>query len=151
MKIRGFRIELGEIEAALGRHPAVREAVVVAREDEPGETRLVAYVVSAPGESATAGRAARRRLAGALPEYMVPAAFVRAGRAAADAQRQGGPPGAAGAGGEPASAAGGFVAPRTPAGARLAEIWAEVLGVERVGVHDNFFALGGTRCWRSAW
>ena len=80
VKIRGFRIELGEIEARLARHPGVREAVVVAREDAPGEKRLVAYYTSANGEeeqSSVGAEELRAYLSGKLPEYMVPAAYVR--------------------------------------------------------------------------
>ena len=93
VKIRGFRIELGEIEAALGQHPAVREAVVLAREDAPGEKRLVAYVVA----ESTADEL-RRFLKDKLPEYMVPAVVVLLEALPVYAQRKGGPPGTAGAG-----------------------------------------------------
>ncbi len=145
VKVRGHRVELGEIEAALGRHPAVREAVVVPREDTPGDLRLVAYVVAKAGSSLPAPEL-RARLKEELPQYMVPSAFVvldalpltphgKVDRKALPA------PGA----NSDRLAEGAFVAPRTPAEATLAAIWANVLGlaIDRVGVHDDFFDLGG--------
>ena len=141
VKIRGFRIELGEIEAALLQHPAVRQAVVLAREDGPGGKRLVAYLVATTDVRPTAAEL-RAFLQGRLPEYMVPVGLRAPGGAAADAQRQGRPPGAAGSR-PPARRAWPTLAPRTAAEEALADIWAEVLGLERVGVHDNFFELGG--------
>jgi amino acid adenylation domain-containing protein/non-ribosomal peptide synthase protein (TIGR01720 family) len=142
VKIRGFRIEPGEIETRLRTHPGVGDAVVVAREDEPAHKRLVAYVVVAPGSGEPAAGDLRRFLAVSLPDYMVPSAFVvldalplspngKLDRRALPAPDPG------------AAAAGAYVAPRTDAEATLAGIWAEVLGVERVGVEDNFFELGG--------
>src|SRR5207253_11399471 len=142
VKIRGFRIELGEIESALLDHPEVAEAVVVAREDEPGRKRLVAYLVAAAGSAAPTIADLRAFLARTLPDYMVPSAFVvlealplspngKLDRRALPAPDLG------------AVAGAGYVAPRTEAEATLAGIWAEVLGVERVGVEDNFFELGG--------
>ena len=142
VKIRGFRIELGEIESALGQHPSVREAVVVAREDSPGDKRLVAYLVA--GEGPLPGMAElRRHLQATLPDYMLPAAFVelpvlpllpngkvnRRALPAPDGQRP-----------EQGQA---FVAPRTQVEEALAETWAETLRLDRVGVFDSFFALGG--------
>jgi amino acid adenylation domain-containing protein len=138
VKIRGFRIELGEIEATLGQHPAVREAVVLAREDAPGEKRLVAYVVA----ESTADEL-RRFLKDKLPDHMVPAVFLlldalpllsngKIDRQALPAPDRTRP--------ELDKA---FVAPRTPTEELLAEIWAQLLDLERVGVHDNFFDLGG--------
>ena len=147
VKIRGFRIELGEIEARLAEHAGVREAVVVAREDTAGDKRLVAYYTVANG-----GEAARRAEAGAeqlrahlaakLPEYMVPAAYVRLeglpltpngklDRKALPAPEA------------DAYAVRGYEAPQGEMETALAQIWAEVLKVERVGRHDNFFELGG--------
>ena len=128
VKVRGFRIELGEIEAALAQHPAVREAVVVVREDAPGDRRLVAYVVPAPER-----QAARRRCAPSwrrsCREHMVPSAFVALERAAADAQRQGGPRGAARAG---------AASRRSLRGAR---------GAARPG-RGGCWPTSGPRCWR---
>ncbi|HEX6751683.1 MAG TPA: amino acid adenylation domain-containing protein [Longimicrobium sp.] len=136
VKIRGFRVEPGEVEAVLRACPGVREAAVVVREDEPGEKRLVAYVA---GEAAA--DEVREHLRGRLPEHMLPAAFVfldglpltpngKLDRRALPAP-------------ELASAEERYVAPRTPVEEVLAEIWAEVLGLERVGAHDSFFDLGG--------
>ncbi len=138
VKVRGFRIEPGEIEAVLERHPAVRDAVVVAREDVPGERRLVAYF--AAGGEPPAADELRRHLGEHLPDYMVPSAFValdalpltpsgKLDRRALPAP-EGGPGDA-------------HVPPRSATERLLADAWAEVLGVERVGVHDNFFDLGG--------
>jgi amino acid adenylation domain-containing protein/non-ribosomal peptide synthase protein (TIGR01720 family) len=142
VKIRGFRIELGEIEVALGLHPEVREAVVVVREDVPGDRRLAAYVVAREGSSPSAD-ALRGYLKERLPEYMVPPVVVlldampltpngKVDRLALPA-----PDGA------PKALGGELVEPRTPIERKLADVWAQVLGVERVGIHDSFFALGG--------
>ncbi|HEY7767793.1 amino acid adenylation domain-containing protein [Longimicrobium sp.] len=136
VKVRGFRIEPGEIEARLGEHTAVREAVVIVREDAPGDRRLAAYIV---GEAET--EALREHLRRTLPEYMVPSAFVyldalpltpngKVDRKALPAP-------------EYAAAADQYVAPRTPVEEVLAGMWAEVLRLERVGVTENFFELGG--------
>ncbi|HEX6471812.1 MAG TPA: non-ribosomal peptide synthase/polyketide synthase [Streptosporangiaceae bacterium] len=142
VKIRGFRIEPGEIEAALVAHPEVAEAVVVAREDQPGVKRLVAYLVPADGTEPPAPERLRSWLKQRLPDYMVPAAFVplaalpRGASGKLDRRALPAPPSRPD-GGAP------HVAARTPVEAELARIWAEVLGVDRVGVEDNFFALGG--------
>ncbi|MGV9451899.1 amino acid adenylation domain-containing protein [Streptomyces sp. NPDC003635] len=141
VKIRGFRIELGEIETALAAHPRVRDAVVLVREDTPGDKRLTAWVTPA-GDTAPTPAELRSHLSGQLPEYMVPAAFV-----ALDAlplttngklDKRALP-----APGQDALGACGYVAPRTVAEERIAEVWAEALGLERVGVEDGFFELGG--------
>ncbi len=143
VKVRGYRIEPREIEAVLESHPEIERAVVVARDLPQGESgrQLVAYIVAAPGRSPGFGLM-RRFLEERLPAYMVPAAFValpalpltRNGkldrRALPDPQAE-------------AQAEQAYVAPETAVEIALAEIWAEVLGVERVGVRDNFFALGG--------
>jgi len=145
VKVRGFRIELGEVEAALAAHPAVREAVVVARADDAGR-RLVAYLVPHP-EGAEAPLLSlaelRANLSLTLPDYMVPAAWVLLGALPLT------PSGKVDRRALPAPEGGRlelgavYVAPRTALEELLAGIWAEVLGLDRVGVHDNFFALGG--------
>ncbi|MCB0183913.1 MAG: amino acid adenylation domain-containing protein, partial [Caldilineaceae bacterium] len=138
VKIRGFRIELGEIESALLAQTGVREAAVLAREDVPGNKRLVAYVV---GEAEP--DTLRQQLAQRLPDYMVPAAFVqldvlpltpngKLDRKALpapdlDALERSAP----------------FVAPRTPTEAQLQEIWQSLLAMPKISIHDNFFELGG--------
>ncbi len=142
VKIRGFRIELGEIEAVLGGHPAIRESVVLAQEERPGEKRLVAYLVA--DRSTELSISELRDFVGEkLPEYMVPSAFMtldtlpltpngKVDRKALPQPEWTRP--------ELESA---FEAPRTTAEEMLAGIWTDVLGLDRVGVHDNFFELGG--------
>jgi amino acid adenylation domain-containing protein/non-ribosomal peptide synthase protein (TIGR01720 family) len=151
VKIRGYRIELGEIEALLSEHPAVQACVVLAREDAPGDARLVAYVVPqgderrmTNDESAASPRVSELRafLQARLPAYMLPAFVLldtlpltpngKLDRRALPA------PDLAGAGLQTA-----FAAPRTMIEEILAGIWADVLKLDRVGIHDNFFALGG--------
>jgi len=141
IKVRGFRVELGEIEATLVASPDVAEAVVVAREHAPSDTRLVAYVVPdgpMPGPSEL-----RHRLAATLPEHMVPSIFValdalplsvngKVDRNALPAPRRSFDD-------EPTSSA----TPRTAVEEQMAVIWSRTLGVDRVGVHDDFFELGG--------
>ena len=140
VKLRGFRIELGEIETVLGRYPAVREAVVVVREDIPGDKRLVAYVTSE--QQAITIAAVREFLTGKLPNYMLPSAVVRLDSMPLT------PNGKIDRKALPApdslrvSREKEFVAPSTPEEKTLASIWAEVLHLERVGVHDNLFELG---------
>jgi amino acid adenylation domain-containing protein len=142
VKIRGFRVELGEIEAALGEHPAVQTTAVVLRDDEPGEPRLVAYAVLQPGSLAHAEEL-RSFLKSKLPDYMLPARFEfltslpvspsgKVDRRALPA------PGSARLESEAS-----YVAPRTEQEKKLAAIWAEVLHLDRVSIHDNFFDLGG--------
>ena len=142
VKIRGFRIELGEIESVLSQHPSVHQTVVVAREDQPGEKRLVAYVV-APEEQGPRVSELGSYLQQKLPDYMLPSAFVlldslpltpngkvdyRALPAPDTARPEMGR---------------GFVAPRDPLGCQLTQIWEELLNVHPIGVRDNFFGLGG--------
>ncbi|MGK3989851.1 amino acid adenylation domain-containing protein [Sorangium sp. So ce136] len=141
VKVNGNRIELGEIEAALSGHPDVAQAVVVVREDRPGQRRLVAYAAIRRDGRATDGEALRRHLQGHLPAHMVPGACV-----VLDALPLT-PNGKVDRGALPSPGdvvrAPDRVAPRTPNEAILARIWADVLGAPDVGVLDNFFALGG--------
>jgi amino acid adenylation domain-containing protein len=146
VKVRGYRIELGEVETALRATAGVAECVVVAREDGGGDKRLVAYVVAggAAGDSRDEGGAAhwRESLRQRLPEYMIPSSFVvmdklpLTANGKVDRRALPAPTREVEGGGE-------YVAPRTPAEEVLCGIWAEVLGVERVGVWDDFFELGG--------
>ncbi|HEY0016531.1 MAG TPA: condensation domain-containing protein, partial [Longimicrobium sp.] len=140
VKLRGFRIELGEIESALRAHPAVGGAVAAVR-GEGGDARLVAYLLPRDPRATPAGAELRAFLRERLPEYMLPSAFValdafpltpngkvdRKALPAPDGRTEERP----------------FVAPRTPREQALAEIWREVLGLERVGLEDDFFSLGG--------
>ena len=142
VKVRGFRIELGEIEAVLAQHPAIRQPVVVVREDSAGDKRIVAYVVYQPVEAPTASEL-RKFLRGLLPDYMVPHLFVdlevlpltqngKIDRRALPDPFQ-----------ESSAPAEEYTAPRTPMEVFLADVWREVLKIERVGLRDNFFDLGG--------
>ncbi|MGW4215308.1 amino acid adenylation domain-containing protein, partial [Lentzea sp. NPDC004789] len=141
VKVRGFRIEIGEIEEALGRHPAVRHAVV-APDVVSGETRLLAYVVPTAGAAADLWPQLRAHLRQSLPDYMVPAAMVPLDALPltpnGKIDRQALP--------KPAPAVldhAGYVAPRTETERILADIWRDLLGVRNVGVHDGFVELGG--------
>lgn len=142
VKIRGHRIDVGEVEAALLSLGAVRQAVVLARSDAGGDPRLVAYVVPA-GAAPPDASALRRALAARLPEVMVPAAFAFLDALPVSAIGKVDLQALPSAGGAPAAPGTAFVGPRTATEAALAGIWAEALEVERVGVHDNFFDLGG--------
>jgi amino acid adenylation domain-containing protein/non-ribosomal peptide synthase protein (TIGR01720 family) len=143
VKIRGFRIELGEVEQALASHASVREAVVVVRDDMPGDRQLVGYVVHMPAVGALPTAAAlRAHVRGRLPGHMVPHTIVQLealpltpnGKVDRDALR-------APEGERQTDQA--YVAPRTELERRIASIWCEVLRVKQVGAHDNFFELGG--------
>jgi acyl-coenzyme A synthetase/AMP-(fatty) acid ligase/acyl carrier protein len=141
LKIRGFRVEPGEVEAVLARHPRIAEAVVIARQDQPGVRRLVAYVVAVADEVAPMPSELRAHTARWMPDYLVPAAFVVLdglplspnGKLDRDALP------------EPTIAmrTDRYVAPRTETERVLAEIWADALDADRVGVEDDFFELGG--------
>ncbi|WP_292313734.1 amino acid adenylation domain-containing protein, partial [Mesorhizobium sp.] len=148
VKIRGFRIEPGEIAARLCEHAWLREAVVVARQDRAGDKHLVAYVVCAPeagsddDDGGGLAGALRAHLGARLPDYMVPSAFVRLAALPltpnGKLDRKALPAPA-----DDAYARRSYEAPRGAVETALAQIWAELLGVERVGRHDHFFELGG--------
>src|SRR6185312_6185752 len=142
VKLRGMRIELGEIESTLARHPAVRQNMVTAREDVPGDIRLVAYVVFREKQTATIDELQRHVLKH-LPNYMAPSAFVileqlpltpngKLDRLALPAPKQ-----------ERPVLTSDFVAARTPLEKTISTIWAQTLEIDQAGIHDNFFALGG--------
>ncbi|GEJ57769.1 non-ribosomal peptide synthetase [Anaeromyxobacter diazotrophicus] len=139
LKVRGFRIEPGEVEAALTQHPALAAAAVAARADGQGEAQLVAWVLPRAGATAPGAAELRRHLRGRLPEWMVPARFVAVSElpvnASGKVDRRRLP--------DPDARSARHVAPRTPVEEVLCALFAHVLGVERVGVEDDFFALGG--------
>jgi amino acid adenylation domain-containing protein len=141
VKIRGFRVELGEIESVLSTHPVVREAAIMAREDVPGDVRIVAYVVPKDGQD-YADMALRKHLRKSLPDYMIPQYFVELGKlpltpnGKLDRKALPAPAGAV-------ADARMVVAPHTDDERLLAELFQETLKVGGVSVHDNFFDLGG--------
>jgi natural product biosynthesis luciferase-like monooxygenase protein len=143
VKIRGFRIEPGEIEATLAEHPAIDRAVVVAREDSPGDPRLVAYVTPRPGGVKVEADAVRNALRQRLPDHMVPAAIVVLASLPetpnGKVDRQALPRPEAAPAPEPPAPAG----PASDLEISVAAIWADVLRVPRVGLDQNFFDLGG--------
>ncbi|MFP5288783.1 MAG: beta-ketoacyl synthase N-terminal-like domain-containing protein, partial [Thermoanaerobaculia bacterium] len=142
VKVRGFRIELGEIESVLLTHPAVREAVVLAREDTPGDQRLVAYLI--PEGETPSSLELRRFVQAKLPDYMVPSAFVPLEgwplAATGKLDRKALPPPERARAKPEAEAP---VLPRNELERNIAGIWKEVVGLTEVGVRDNFFDVGG--------
>jgi acyl carrier protein len=142
VKLRGFRIELGEIETVLERQPGVQQAVVMVREDAPGDQRLTAYIVALRGE-ALAAETLREALAGKLPEYMVPAIYVfldelpLTPNRKVDRRALPAPDAAA------TTRSANYVPPRTDSEKQVAAIWQLLLNNPNVGVTENFFDLGG--------
>jgi acyl carrier protein len=139
VKIRGYRVEPKEIEHVLAEHPAVRQVAVVAREDTPGDRRLVAYLVA---DGKPTAEALRSRVLDRLPEYMAPAGFVVLDKlpltASGKLDRQALP-----APDLTSDMTRPYVAPRDALEEQMAAIWADVLGLERIGIHDDFFEVGG--------
>lgn len=142
VKLRGIRIELGEIESVLSQHAAVRQTVVMAREDLPGAMRLVAYVVLHEKQAASSDKLQNHMLK-YLPDYMIPTAFVflerlpltpngKLDRQALPAPQLARP-----------TLSANFLAARTATEETIAVLWSQVLGIEQIGIHDNFFELGG--------
>jgi acyl-CoA synthetase (AMP-forming)/AMP-acid ligase II/acyl carrier protein len=142
VKVRGFRVEPGEVEAVLAGHEGVAGCAVVARRAGDGPVRLAGYVQPAPGRAVSAA-ALREFLAGRLPGHMVPSHLVVLDRLPLSPNGKVDRAALPEPGAGPAGAGGEFVAPRDPVEEVLAQTWAEVLGVDRVGVLDDFFALGG--------
>ncbi|MFM2217630.1 MAG: hypothetical protein RL240_1948, partial [Planctomycetota bacterium] len=142
VKVRGFRIELGEIESALASHPEIGQCVVILREDRPGDKKLVAYFTSGQRQAPSPAQL-RSHLGATLPEYMIPAAYVQLESMPLT------PSGKVDRRGLPAPelkdihTQGQYIPPRNGLEEQLAQLWSEILGVERVGIHDNFFTLGG--------
>jgi natural product biosynthesis luciferase-like monooxygenase protein len=143
VKLRGYRIELSEIETILAEHAGVRQAVAVVRIDEPGDARLVAYIVVEAGSEEPGVNELRRHLQAWLPDYMIPSTFVmlaalpltpngKLDRKALPAPER-----------VSAERETAFVAPQTPTETEMAEIWGEILRLDAVGMYDNFFDLGG--------
>ncbi len=141
VKIRGYRIEIGEIEVVLSQHPAIKEAVVIAREDLPNDKRLVAYVVAQPDASVPSSKALREFLATQLPPYMLPAvvvplsAFPLTPNGKIDRKNLPAP--------TQQPIASSYVAPSGKVEQQISAIWQQVLGLEQISVYDNFFDLGG--------
>ena len=141
VKIRGFRIELGEVEAVLSQYPSIQKSVVIVREDKPADKRIVAYFVPIPGQEPT-GTELRSFFKQKLPDYMIPNAFVSLeslplspnGKIAR--KELPAPDGTL-------SLQESYVAPRNTTEQQIADVWAQVLNLDRVGIHDNFFELGG--------
>ncbi|WP_457320129.1 amino acid adenylation domain-containing protein [Stenotrophomonas sp. P5_B8] len=141
VKVRGFRIELGEIEAQLLHFPGVRDAIVMVREDVPGDHRLVAYYTTTHDADVSTERLLTH-LGGKLPEYMVPAAYVKMDEMPVTSNGKQDRKALPAPDGE-AYLSRPYQAPIGEIETELARIWSEVLGVEKVGRHDNFFELGG--------
>ncbi len=145
VKIRGFRIELGEIDGAIAQHPAVKQAAVIAREDNPGDKRLVAYIVSTLWEESRTAIVPELRglIQAKLPEYMLPSAFVFLdelpltpnGKLDRRSLRAPNP--------DRPILEQEFIAPRTSVEIKLAQLWSQVLHINPIGTNDNFFELGG--------
>ena len=142
VKIRGFRIEPGEIEATLSQHPDVHQAIVLAREDRPGEKRLIAYIVPKQARPVTT-RQMREFLKGRLPEYMIPSGFVAMESLPLTPNGKVDKRALPSPSVESITGTENYIAPRNDVERRVAKIWETTLGLPRVGITDDFFELGG--------
>jgi acyl carrier protein len=143
VKIRGFRIELGEIESALLSHPGVEKALVLVIEDRPGDKRLVACIQNVPGQSASTDAALRTHLQSRLPDFMVPGAFLAVGAFPLTAHGKVDRAALRGAATSAATPTTAYAPPEGPVEEIVADVWASVLKIERVGRNDGFFDHGG--------
>ena len=142
VKVRGYRIELGEIEIVLAKHEAIKQAVVVVREDRSGDQRLVAYYIAKPNHSVTVAEL-RKQLRTELPVYMIPQHFVELEAFPMTPNRKIDRRALPSPAHEGKSIGSEYIAPRTETESVVARVWQEILHIERVGIHDNFFELGG--------
>ena len=142
VKVRGFRIELSEIEHVLLSHPSVGACAVTAREDSPGDTRLIAYTVTIAGTSSTSGEL-RLYVSQKLPAYMVPSAFITLDELPLTPNGKLDRKALPAPDGELHNSTREYLAPSTPLEQTIVAIWEQVLRVERIGLHDNFFEIGG--------
>jgi amino acid adenylation domain-containing protein len=142
VKVRGFRIELGEIETILNGHPAIRQAVVIAREDTPGDKRLVAYLIPETDHETDPGEL-RRYVREKLPEYMVPSAFMFLDEFPMTPNRKVNRKALPAPDAIHATAERDLILPRTRIEAKLVQIWEDLLKIHPIGIQDNFFELGG--------
>lgn len=142
VKLRGFRIELGEIESVLNEHPSIRESVVILRDDIAGDKRLIAYLVTENGVE-LAGNGLRHFLQEKLPAFMIPSEFVSLKQLPLTPNGKVDRQSLSALAGKQLIREKNYVIPRTPLENSLADIWADILQLERVGADDNFFELGG--------
>ncbi|MCX4850502.1 amino acid adenylation domain-containing protein [Streptomyces sp. NBC_00893] len=142
IKLRGYRIELGEIEAALNTHPHIHTTTVTTREDTPGDKRLVAYIVPAPGHDPDASEL-RTHLQRQLPDYMIPSTYLTLGQLPLTPNGKVDTNALPAPGHHRPELATTYTAPRNTTEETIAGVWSDVLGIDTIGIHDNFFELGG--------
>jgi amino acid adenylation domain-containing protein len=142
VKIRGFRIELGEVEAVLSQYPTIQKSVVILREDKPADKRIVAYFVPIPGQEVSVTEL-RNFFKQKLPDYMVPNAFVSMESLPLSPNGKIARKELPAPDGTNLNLQQNYVPPRNPMEQQIADVWAQVLNLEKVGIHDNFFELGG--------
>ena len=142
VKIRGFRIELGEVEAVLSQYPTIQKSVVILREDKPADKRIVAYFVPIPEQEVSVTEL-RNFFKQKLPDYMVPNAFVAMDSLPLSPNGKIARKELPAPDGTNLNLQQNYVPPRNPTEQQIADVWAQVLNLEKVGIHDNFFELGG--------